>query len=53
MLGGELVREMKARHTRGEGAKRIRRELGVNRKTVKRWLRLGTGSRAVRGVCPS
>jgi len=41
MLGGELVREMKARHARGEGAKRIARELGVDRKTVKRWLRLG------------
>ena len=41
MLGAELVREMVARKDRGEGAKRIARELGVDRKTVKRWLRLG------------
>src|ERR1700687_5838863 len=41
MLGADLVREMVARKERGEGAKRIARELGVDRKTVKRWLRLG------------
>src|SRR5919201_1532066 len=41
MLGAELVREMVARRARGEGVKRIARELGVDRKTVKRWLRLG------------
>ena len=41
MLRAELVREMVARQARGEGAKRIARELGVDRKTVKRWLRLG------------
>jgi transposase len=41
MLGADLVREMLARKERGEGAKRIARELGVDRKTVKRWLRLG------------
>ena len=41
MLGAELVREMVARWARGEGVKRIARELGVDRKTVKRWLRLG------------
>jgi transposase len=41
MLEGELVREMVARKERGEGVKRIARELGVDRKTVKRWLRLG------------
>jgi len=41
MLGADLVREMVARKDRGEGAKRIARELGVDRKTVKRWLKLG------------
>jgi len=42
MLGADLVREMVARKSRGEGAKRIARELGVDRKTVKRWLRIGS-----------
>lgn len=42
MLGADLVGEMVARKERGEGAKRIARELGVDRKTVKRWLRLGS-----------
>jgi transposase len=32
---------MVARKERGEGIKRIARELGVDRKTVKRWLRVG------------
>jgi transposase len=41
MLRGDLVREIVARKERGEGVKRIARELGVDRKTVKRWLRLG------------
>lgn len=41
MLGAELVREMVARKERGEGIKRIARELGVDRKTVKHWLKLG------------
>ena len=41
MLGVEMVREMVARRERGQGVKRIARELGVDRKTVKRWLRLG------------
>jgi transposase-like protein len=41
MLGVELVQEMVARKERGEGVKRIARELGVDRKTVKRWLKLG------------
>jgi Helix-turn-helix domain len=41
MLGAELAREMVARKERGEGIKRIAHELGVDRKTVKRWLRLG------------
>jgi transposase len=42
MLEAELVGEMVARKERGEGAKRIARELGVDRKTVKRWLKLGS-----------
>ena len=33
MLGQELVREMVARRERGDGIKRIARELGVDRKT--------------------
>jgi transposase len=41
MLQGDLVREMVARKERGAGIKRIARELGVDRKTVRRWLRLG------------
>jgi len=41
MLGAELVSEMVARKDRGEGIKQIARELGVGRKTVKRWLKLG------------
>jgi transposase len=41
MLGAELVSEMVARKDRGEGIKQIARELGVDRKTVKRWLKLG------------
>jgi orotate phosphoribosyltransferase-like protein len=41
MLRTELVREMVARRERGEGIKRIARELAVDRKTVKRWLKLG------------
>jgi transposase len=41
MLRADLVQEMVARKERGEGIKRIARELGVDRKTVKRWLRLG------------
>ena len=41
MLGQELVREMITRRERGDGVKQIARELGVDRKTVKRWLGLG------------
>ncbi|HZO80559.1 MAG TPA: helix-turn-helix domain-containing protein, partial [Candidatus Binataceae bacterium] len=41
MLREDLVREMVARKERGEGVKRIARELGIDRKTVKRWLMLG------------
>jgi transposase-like protein len=32
---------MVARKDRGAGIKQIARELGVDRKTVKRWLKLG------------
>lgn len=42
MLGADLVREIVARKDRDEGAKRIARELGVDRKTVKRRLRVGS-----------
>jgi transposase len=41
MLRGDLVREILARKARGAGIKRIARELGVDRKTVKRWLKVG------------
>ena len=41
MLEADLVREMVARSERGEGTKRIARALGVDRKTVKRWLKTG------------
>lgn len=41
MLGADLVQEMVARRERGEGLKQIARELGVDRKTVRRWLKLG------------
>ena len=37
MLGEDMVREIVARLARGEQVKRIARELGVDRKTVKRW----------------
>jgi transposase len=41
MLGEDTVQEMLARLARGEGVRAIARELGVDRKTVKRWRRLG------------
>ena len=41
MLRADLVREMVARRERGEGTRQIARELAVDRKTVRRWLRLG------------
>jgi transposase len=47
MLRADTVREILARLDRGEKVKRIARELGVDRKTVKRWRRLG-GWRAQR-----
>jgi len=41
MLREDTVQEMLARLARGEGVKTIARDLGVDRKTVKRWRRLG------------
>lgn len=41
MLKEDVVQEVLARLARGEGVKTIARELGVDRKTVKRWRRLG------------
>lgn len=42
MLREDRVRELFARLARGEGVKRIARELGIDRNTVKRWRQLGT-----------
>lgn len=47
MVREEVVREILARLERGERVKGIARELGVDKKTVKRWRRLG-GWRAQR-----
>ena len=41
MLREETVQEVLARLARGERIKTIARELGVDRKTVKRWRRQG------------
>ncbi len=41
MLRADLVAEIVARAQRGEGSRRIARELGVDRKTVRRWLKVG------------
>ena len=41
MVREDTVQEMLARLARGEGVKTIARDLGVDRKTVKRWRRLG------------
>jgi transposase-like protein len=51
MLEADLVQEMIARRERGEGIKRIARELGVDRKTVKRWLKLGAWTRRITRNC--
>jgi DNA-binding NarL/FixJ family response regulator len=45
MLREELVREIMARKERGEGIKGIARELGIDRKTVKRCFGCVAGSR--------
>jgi transposase len=47
MLQEDKVREVLARLERGEGIKAIARDLGIDRKTVKRWRKLG-GWRAQR-----
>jgi transposase len=57
MLGADTVQEVLARLARGEGVKALARELGVDRKTVKRWRRLGQwrprqGRPRPRGVDP-
>jgi len=41
MLREDVVREIVARLARGEGVKRIAREVGVDRKTVKAWRQRG------------
>lgn len=41
VLREDVVQAILARLARGEGVKRIARELGVDRKTVKRWKRVG------------
>ena len=41
MLGEDVVREVLARLARGEHVKTIARELGVDKKTIKRWRRRG------------
>jgi hypothetical protein len=41
MLQADTVQEVLARLARGESVKALARELGVDRKTVKRWRRLG------------
>lgn len=48
MLREDVVRELLARLERGEGVKTIARELGVDRKTVKRWRRHGGWCRQTR-----
>jgi transposase len=57
MLREDTVQEVLARLARGEGVKTIARELGVDRKTVKRWRRLGQwqprqGRARPRGLAP-
>jgi transposase len=41
MVRADLVREIVARRERGESTRQIARELAVDRKTVRRWLRRG------------
>src|SRR4030095_781140 len=42
MLREDVVREIMARLSRGDGVKQIARELGIDRKTVKRWRARGS-----------
>lgn len=41
MVRADLVREIVAGRERGESSRKIARELAVDRKTVRRWLRIG------------
>ena len=52
VLGEDRVREIVSRLERGEGNRTISRDLGVDRKTVKRWRRLGDWQPRVRGKRP-
>lgn len=52
VLREDRVREIVSRLERGEGVKTISRELGVDRKTVKRWRRLGGWQPRARGKRP-
>ena len=53
MVQEDVVREILARLERGERVKRIARELGVDKKTVKRWRHLGAGARSAGGDASS
>ena len=44
MLRADTVAEIVARAERGEGSRGIARELGVDRKTVRRWLKVDSGN---------
>jgi transposase len=50
LLAEDRVREILNRLERGEGIKTIARELGVDRKTVKRWRRVGGWKPRTRGT---
>jgi transposase len=41
MVRADLVQEIVARRERGESTRQIARELAMDRKTVRRWLRIG------------
>lgn len=58
MLSIYMVREIVARHRRSQSLRGIARELGVDRRTVRRWVRIGRWQpREQRdrspGLCPS
>jgi transposase len=44
MIEAEVVRQVRELHRRGQGSKRIARELGLARNTVRRYLRGGPGA---------
>ena len=50
VLQADRVREIVSRLERGEGIKAIARDLGVDRKTVKRWRKLGGWQPRARGT---